>query len=250
VNRLSTRNVSFTSQAIDDKGLQKITFKIFNSEGNMVQEQDLSGLGTIWKGTTQTFSLKSGTYKVVAQATDTAGSTSPEKSQEFTLSTETGSLTVSINPDRAVAAGAQWRIDNGTWKKSSITFSGLPTGSHTVEFQAITGWATPKSQNITIQAGKTASITGTYTHGTGSVTVTILPQNVIDQGAKWRVDNSLWQKSGATVSGLATGTHVVEFSIIPDWSTPENQNISVESGKTSAITVIYDTTAGNATDQS
>ena len=170
VNRLNTENVSFASQAIDDKGLKKITFKIFNSQGNMVQEQELSDMGTIWKGTTQTFSLESGTYTVLAQATDTAGNTSPEKSKEFTLSTEAGSLTVSINPEDAIVAGAQWRIDNGPWQKSGATVSGLATGTHVVEFNIIPVWSAPEKQNISVEAGKTLTTTGTYDTATGQVT--------------------------------------------------------------------------------
>jgi len=88
INRTGKKNVSFTSQTIDDKGLKKISFKVFNAEGDLVQEQELSALGKVWKGTTQTFALDSGTYRVVVQAIDSAGNTSPEKSQAFIISTD------------------------------------------------------------------------------------------------------------------------------------------------------------------
>lgn len=90
INRPGKKSVSFTCQIMDDKGLRKISFKVFNSEGDLVQEQEFSALGKVWKGTTQTFTLEFGTYRVVAQAIDTTGNTSPEKSQEFTISTEEG----------------------------------------------------------------------------------------------------------------------------------------------------------------
>jgi hypothetical protein len=83
VNRFGTGTVSFFSQALDDKGLQKITLKIFNDAGALMGEEERSDLGTIWEGTTQTFSLGLGRYTVVIQATDTAGNTSPEESTTF-----------------------------------------------------------------------------------------------------------------------------------------------------------------------
>jgi len=70
-------------QAIDDKGLTSITFKVFTSDGNLVQEQELSDLGKIWNGTTQTFLLEFGKYKVVAQATDTAETLLPKRAKDL-----------------------------------------------------------------------------------------------------------------------------------------------------------------------
>ncbi len=247
VNRPGKKNVSFASQGIDDKGLKKITFKVFNSEGNLVQEQKLSDLGKIWKGTTQTFTLEYGTYKVVAQATDTAGNTSPEKSKEFKISVGAGSLTVSINPEAAIAAGPQWRVDAGAWQKGGATVSGLAVGAHTVEFKVIAGWAKPGNQNVTIQEGKTASATGTYSQERGSLAVTILPQTAIEKGAQWRVDNGPWQKSGSTISDLATGAHVVEFKSVEAWSKPGNQNVTITANQSTKATGTYSQEEGSLT---
>ena len=244
VNRPGKKNVSFASQAIDDKGLKKITFKVFTSDGNLVQEQELNDLGKIWKGTTKTFSLDFGKYKIVAQATDTAGNTSPEKSKEFTISMGAGSLMASINPEAAIAAGAQWRVDAGAWQKSSATVSGLAAGTHVVEFKAVAGWAKPANQNITIQAGKTASASGTYSKATGMLAVTIIPQAAVDAGAEWKADNGKWQKSGATVSGLAIGTHAVEFKMVVGWAKPANQNITIQAGKTASASGTYSKATG------
>jgi len=239
VNRPGKKNVSFASQGIDDKGLKKITFKVFNSNGDLVQEQELSDLGKIWKGTTQTFSLEFGKYKVVAQATDTAGNTSPEKSKEFTISMGAGSLMVSINPRTAITAGAQWRVDAGKWQKSGTTLSGLAVGTHAVEFKVIAGWAKPANQNVTIQAGKTASASGTYSKATGMLSVTIIPQAVVDAGAEWRANNGVWQKSGVTLSGLAAGTHSVEFKTIAGWRSPINRSVAIQTGKTTPVKGSY-----------
>ena len=57
-----------------------------------------------------------------------------------TYTQQTGSLKVSITPSEAVTAGAQWRVDGGSWRNSGATQSGLSIGSHTVEFKALSGW--------------------------------------------------------------------------------------------------------------
>jgi len=245
VNRPSTKNVSFASQGIDDKGLKKITFKIFNAEGTLVRERELSDLGKIWKGTTQIFTLEYGTYKVVAQATDTAGNTSPEKSREFTISARSGALMVSIDPPAAIAAGAQWRVDTGAWQMSGTTVSGIPVGVHTVEFKAVSDWTGPGNQTVTIQAGKRTDAKGTYSQEKGSLTAAILPTEAVDAGAEWKVDDGPWQKSGFTITGLAAGEHVIAFKALPGWGKPGNQNVTVVANKTTTETGTYSQKEGS-----
>ncbi|HUS71435.1 MAG TPA: hypothetical protein VMY06_00100, partial [Sedimentisphaerales bacterium] len=50
---------------------------------------------------------------------------------------------------------------------------------------------------------------------TGSLQVTISPQEAIDAGAQWRrVDGGAWQDSGYTEPNLAVGNHTVEYSVV------------------------------------
>ncbi|MEA3280352.1 MAG: hypothetical protein U9Q38_07115, partial [Thermodesulfobacteriota bacterium] len=123
------------TEAIDDKGLKEIKIRILDKSGQVVGEQTLSDLGKVWQGTSRTFSVKPGTYKVVAQAVDTGGNTSPERTREIVIAEAGGFLTVSIVPDAAITAGAEWRVDSGAWQKSGISVAGLSTGSHKVEFK-------------------------------------------------------------------------------------------------------------------
>ena len=79
----------------------------------------------------------------------------------------TGSLTVTLQPSSAVSAGA-WAVDGGTWRTSGETVTGLTTGVHVITFKPIaasgrTTWTTPQSQTVTVFAGKTVQISGTYT---------------------------------------------------------------------------------------
>jgi hypothetical protein len=87
----------------------------------------------------------------------------------------TGSLQVLLDPADVRALGAQWRVDGGAWQNHGVTLSGLVPGSHRVEFQDVppeesTGcfadtsrsWITPAEVTVTIVAGQTATLTGTY----------------------------------------------------------------------------------------
>ena len=93
VNFIGDKTVNFFSSAMDDKGLQEVRIYIADDNGNNVGEKVFSGLGKIWKGTTESFKLAPGNYTVVAQATDNAGNRSPEKRKNF--STKAGKI-----PDR------------------------------------------------------------------------------------------------------------------------------------------------------
>jgi hypothetical protein len=73
-----------------------------------------------------------------------------------------GALIVTISPPEAVSAGAGWRVDEGDWKSSGDTQSGLSVGDHQLEFKPITGWTTPTSQSVTIDSNQTTDASGRY----------------------------------------------------------------------------------------
>ncbi len=80
-----------------------------------------------------------------------------------TYTRQTGSLKVTISPQGAISAGAKWRVDDGAWRNSGYTQTGLVVGQHTVEFKAVTGWNKPANQTVTINYNKTTSTSWTYT---------------------------------------------------------------------------------------
>ncbi len=191
VNRFSGNNVSFSTKALDDKGLREITFRIFEATGNAVQDQTLNNLGKIWQGTSKPFQLPAGKYKVVVQAVDSSGNTSPERSATFEVtgqlvppsgssgvqnapapSTAPGvsgiSITVYLDPPEAVNAGAQWRVSGGNWQGSGAMISGLSAGQVFIEFKDLPGWTKPVDQPVNIQEGQPAIISGFYTPAGGS----------------------------------------------------------------------------------
>jgi len=75
-----------------------------------------------------------------------------------------GSLTVTIGPPEAIEAGAQWRrVGTSTWHNSLFTESGVPAGTHTIEFKDISGWTKPPNDSVTLSTNENLLVPGAYT---------------------------------------------------------------------------------------
>jgi|GEM_PF-6721540 len=157
----------------------------------------------------------------------------------------TGSVAVSILPSAAVSAGAQWRVDGGSWRNSGTTVSGLSVGGHTIEFSAATGYDTPPSQSITVYGGQTSYANVNYTTATqaGSVTAVLSPAGANSAGAQWRLDYGAWQSSSTTLTNIPTGSHYVDFSPISGYTTPAGQTIQVSPNQNTYVSGYYSTVA-------
>lgn len=175
VNNPGSGIVTFQTRATHSVGLKEISFRVFDAGNQQVDSQQLETTGTVWEGTSQGFSLSPGNYFVIVQATDGGGSTSPERRAYFTVKgadtasssdTQLPQLTVTILPQDAADKGGQWRVAAGEWKNSGESIaSGLGIGWVDVEFKDVQGWKKPETQKASIEAGKTATISGTYVQG-------------------------------------------------------------------------------------
>jgi hypothetical protein len=152
--------------------------------------------------------------------------------------TASGALTVTITPPAAVAAGAQWTVDQITWQDSGDTVSNLAAGLYTVQFSDVAGWSPPPDQRATIAVGQLTRATGNY-QPQGLLQATITPPGAVDAGAQWTIDGLTWQDSGETVSNLTAGQYTVEFNDINGWVTPSNQVVVVTAGETTIVTGDY-----------
>jgi hypothetical protein len=108
VNRFQGNNITITGKVIDDKGLREINFRIFDAAGNKVQEQSITNLGRVWQGTTNPFNLSPGRFKVIAQAVDSGGNSSKERTAEFEITgqgqvLQTPSAAPPMTPEQAQA---------------------------------------------------------------------------------------------------------------------------------------------------
>ncbi len=135
-----------------------------------------SGFSGTWSGSiaaggsrdvTVTFSptvVQSYSGTITVNSDRTSGTHTMACSGTGVAATTYGSLRVTIEPAGARSAGAQWkRVGTSTWRNSGTTESGVPAGSHTIEFKTVTGWTKPNNANITVVSGQTATATGTYT---------------------------------------------------------------------------------------
>jgi hypothetical protein len=85
VTILSPDNVAFATKANDDKGLVEVRFRVYDRKGLLIGSQSVTNLGKVWQGTSQTFTLGGGLFRVTAQAVDSTGNTSREQSTTFEL---------------------------------------------------------------------------------------------------------------------------------------------------------------------
>ena len=164
-----------------------------------------------------------------------------------TYTQQVGSLTVTISPQEAINAGAQWNVDGGAWQNSGGIVSNLLIGTHTVSFRDVSGWAKPGGQTVTISNNQTTSASGTYTQQVGSLTVTISPQEAINAGAQWNVDGGAWQNSGGIVSNLLIGTHTVSFRDVSGWAKPGGQTVTISNNQTTSASGTYTQQVGSLT---
>ncbi|MFM1920524.1 MAG: hypothetical protein RLZZ303_2158 [Candidatus Hydrogenedentota bacterium] len=152
---------------------------------------------------------------------------------------QTGSLTVELTPEGAVAAGAQWQVNGGPFRNSGATATGLPVGEHTLSFKNVQGFARPGNQSITIRGGRTTKATGKYSDAIGDLRVTLSPSGAVAAGAQWQVDGGELQNSGATVKGLSAGAHILSFKPVSGFPTPPDKTVVISQGQVTNATGEY-----------
>ncbi|MGD0769947.1 MAG: IPT/TIG domain-containing protein [Tepidisphaeraceae bacterium] len=114
-------------------------------------------------------------------------------------------------------------------------------GPVTLDFPAGTFWDYDGNGNLAETQTFTVTSTGVQT---GALQVTISPQNAINAGAQWSVDNGPYQNSGGVVPGLTVGTHTVQFKLLSGWNTPPNQSVTIVAGQTTGDTATYSQSNG------
>lgn len=190
---------------------------------------------------TISFLSVSGWQAPVDQSVTIVADETTQAEGDYSLMAETGALFVTLSPENARVAGAQWRVDSGAWQDSGATLTGLSIGAHVVSFKGITGWNTPESQTVQVVAALTTNVTGTYVlvAETGSLAVSIQPEAAVSAGAQWCVDGGAWQNSGVTLTGLSVGIHSILFKGISGWTSPGAQSINVLASQTAVLTATY-----------
>jgi PKD repeat protein len=112
-----------------------------------------------------------------------------------------------------------------------------PTAAQPTASPSVT---TTYTLTVTDSASQTATDTVTVTVSQpGALKITLDPAASVTTGAQWNVDGGVWQNSGATVSGLAAGTHTVNYKAVTGWTAPVSEQVTITSGATLQITRYY-----------
>jgi hypothetical protein len=155
--------------------------------------------------------------------------------------TQRGQLRVLTSP----AEPSQISVDGNPTDEYGM-WTDIATGVHNVCWGAVAGWAPPACQNVTVNAGATTTVTGTFTaccgclaqSGVGLLRVTTNPalpsQITIQQGLnKWIADH--WGLSWLELSS-AGSPYTVCFQRVIGWTEPACQTVTVSSGVTTTVT--------------
>jgi len=165
------------------------------------------------------------------------------------VSQDVGSIRVSIVPQQAADAGAQWSVvGESIWRNSGTIKSNVQFGTYTIEFKNISGWTTPSNKEVTVFAAvpdpwingdpytqtctysiSPTSKTFTFSGGTGSVTVTA------PTGCTWNSTSyDAWITIISGSSGNGNGT--LNYSVSSNSSTSSRTGNMTIADKTFTVT--------------
>ena len=123
------------------------------------------------------------------------------------------------------------RNDWGVWLP-------MTPGQHTVSFGDVAGFTTPVDQEVTVTAGSTAVVTGSYVSGVnagptgfGLLRVTTSPAVV----SSIYVNDVLMNDWGVDWVKLAPGTYTIHFTGVPGFLAPANQTVIVTADATTEV---------------
>jgi hypothetical protein len=186
-----------------------------------------------------------GLHFAAAELNDGLIPTSPADGQVVVAGVATGSLSITLEPVDARAAGVAWRVDSGDWMESGQTVEGLAVSEHAVEYRDAAGWDAPTSETAVVAANETTSFTRNYMRQTGSLLVTIEPEAARPAGALWRVDAGEWRQSGAQLDGLSIGEHTVEYLEVSGWAKAGNQIVVILANQVVEVEGVYTIETGS-----
>jgi hypothetical protein len=190
----------------------------------------------------------------------------------------TGNVSAIISPANALADGAQWSIDGGTWKNSGDTVSDLSLGEHTIRYKSITNsssgqlWVTPAIATATINTdSETVVLNATYSETPQTTTkfdffddgkANLLWRSSVDgKIAVWQMDgyfvnsyNYVQAANGTAYAPSYTDWHIVSNADFDGdgkadilWRNSRDGKIAIWTMDGSVVTSLNYVQAGNGT---
>ncbi|WP_395737485.1 hypothetical protein [Prosthecobacter sp.] len=168
----------------------------------------------------------------------------------------TGQLTVQISPAGPLTG---WRfVGEQIWRAAGSSATGLTTADREIEYRPVPAYIQPPGEVASIASGATTVLSRVYynttTGGSGGLSVTLMPDTVTTGTGRgqWRLlgeSDAQWRDSGATYSGLAAGSYLVECKPVSGRATPANTSVIISDGQVAAPAITYflaDSTSGAA----
>jgi len=201
------------------------------------------------------FSNWTGCTSTIGRICNVAMTATKTVTANYMQQNQTGAVKVTISPQGAINAGAQWRVDATPWQNSGVTIVGLVVGQqHVVSFKPIANWLTPGNQNVNIVANQTSTTSGVYTPqfptdttppvitliGNAVVTVT-QGQNYVDAGVT-AMDNVDGNLTGSIVPNNPVNTSVIGSYTVTYNVMDAAGNAAAQVSRTVNVVVATDTT--------
>ena len=202
-------------------------------------------IGPDWSWHVFTMTHIGAIYRFNVVAYDNAGNGAMSADRYVLYDPPAGNLQVTIAPDAARLAGAQWRIDGGAWLPSGTSMV-VKIGARTVDFSSVSNWTAPPAKTFTIVDGQTTTYTGVYAVALGHVQVFVQPSGATSEGARWNVDSGAWRTSGQVESNLPAANLVrIAYERTANWDAASTNWVAVVGSSTIAVTGLYTHATGS-----
>ncbi|MCC6155332.1 MAG: hypothetical protein IT367_16305 [Candidatus Hydrogenedentes bacterium] len=169
----------------------------------------------------------------------------PREGYQFiTYEPDSRGLRVTLFPEEANAAGAQWAVDGGEWQNSGSTVYDLSIGIHYLSFKPLEGWTAPNTHGVAISGEipihRSAESYSPSDYDVGTLWVSVEMQGFVNQiitTGQWRIDNGTWRSE--TLGGIPVGDHSLQFSTVWGWVTPKDQPVTIDANGLSSAYATY-----------
>jgi hypothetical protein len=160
-------------------------------------------------------------------------------------------MALNLEPREAVQAGGRWDRVTGTNSFSASNADNaidrvpyLGAGTYHVTFRAIPDWETPAPVEFTINSSEAgpSSISARYGHPSGTLRVTIKPDELARAGARWAIQamDAPWKQSGEAIHSVV-GTYNLLFDRFDtaQWNPPDHMSVTITRNNTASVTATF-----------
>ena len=140
---------------------------------------------------------------------------------QYTLSIAAANGSVAVSPDLPLYPSG-----------AAVSLTAIPDSGY--RFSNWSGDSSSTANTLELTMNSNVSVTAEFIpieQQTGSIRVSIVPQEAADAGAQWRiVGETTWRNSGTIAVPLNFGSYDIEYSQIPNWVSPVMDSLTLFGG--------------------